>query len=180
MILADWRVTAAPYGLACALLGSMLAGCGVTNPIIPGGLGVKTGSAAAANAPVPTQRLSTTIEQSPPAPAAERTSAGASGESVLADLPSSPANIYLNFDQVPLPALIQALYADLLKKNVNIDPAVASRRDRLAMIRAACAEKAAGPLASVDIGVVGASRHAASATAASAMMTLKRCVRIIR
>ena len=127
MLAADWRVVAA---LVCTLLGGMLAGCQPTSPIFRGPLDVKTGSGAIVNAPSSTQRLSTTIEASPSVPSAERSVAGVSGEpSVLADLPTTPANIYLNFDQVPLPALIQAIYADVLKKNVNIDPAVASRRD---------------------------------------------------
>ena len=124
---ADWRVGAA---VLCAALYGLLAGCQAPGPLIPSGLGVKTGAGTVTNAPNTAQRLSTTVEASPSVPTAERSAAGARGEpSVLADLPSSPANIYLNFDQVPLPALIQAIYADVLKKNVNVDPAVAARRD---------------------------------------------------
>jgi general secretion pathway protein D len=39
------------------------------------------------------------------------------------------ADITLNFDQLPLPAFIQAVYAQALKKNISIDPAVTARKD---------------------------------------------------
>ena len=42
---------------------------------------------------------------------------------------AGPADIVLNFDQLPLPAFIQAVYASALKKTISIDAAVASRRD---------------------------------------------------
>ena len=42
---------------------------------------------------------------------------------------AGPADIILNFDQLPLPAFIQAVYATALKKTISLDPAVSSRRD---------------------------------------------------
>lgn len=42
---------------------------------------------------------------------------------------SAVADITLNFDQLPLPAFIQAVYATALKRNISIDPAVVARKD---------------------------------------------------
>ncbi len=42
---------------------------------------------------------------------------------------STAADITLNFDELPLPAFIQAVYATALKKNISIDPAVIARKD---------------------------------------------------
>ncbi len=39
------------------------------------------------------------------------------------------ADITLNFDQIPLPAFIQVVYATALKMNISIDPAVSARKD---------------------------------------------------
>ena len=39
------------------------------------------------------------------------------------------ANITLAFEQIPLPTFIQAVYGTILKKNINLDPAVAARQD---------------------------------------------------
>jgi len=39
------------------------------------------------------------------------------------------ANITLAFEQIPLPSFIQAVYGSTLKRNVNVDPAVAARQD---------------------------------------------------
>lgn len=46
-------------------------------------------------------------------------------------VPAAPqaADVTLNFDQLPLPAFIQAVYATALKRTVSIDPAVAARKD---------------------------------------------------
>jgi len=39
------------------------------------------------------------------------------------------ADIVISFEQVPLPSFIQAVYAGVLKKNVNLDPKVIERKD---------------------------------------------------
>lgn len=40
-----------------------------------------------------------------------------------------PSDIVLNFDQLPLPAFIQAVYATALKRTISIDPAISARKD---------------------------------------------------
>lgn len=44
-------------------------------------------------------------------------------------LPEGVADINLALEQVPLTTFIQVVYSEILKKNVNIDPAVMSRQD---------------------------------------------------
>jgi general secretion pathway protein D len=39
------------------------------------------------------------------------------------------ANVVLSFEQIPLPSFIQAVYAAILKKTVNLDPKVVERKD---------------------------------------------------
>ncbi len=46
---------------------------------------------------------------------------------------STVADITLNFDQLPLPAFIQAVYANALKKNISIDAAVMARKDLITL-----------------------------------------------
>jgi general secretion pathway protein D len=57
----------------------------------------------------------------------------------------------LNFDQLPLPAFIQAVYATALKRTISIDPAVSSRKDLVTLrggksLTASEAESTAGLL----------------------------------
>lgn len=44
-------------------------------------------------------------------------------------VPGTDAGIALNFDQMPLPAFVQLVYGEILKRNVQIDPKVAERKD---------------------------------------------------
>ncbi len=65
--------------------------------------------------------------------------------------PSGPADIVLNFDQLPLPAFIQAVYATALKRTISIDPAVSARKDLVTLrggksLTASEAESTAGLL----------------------------------
>jgi general secretion pathway protein D len=57
--------------------------------------------------------------------AASATNATAPG----APRPATAGDITLNFDQLALPAFIQAVYANAFKKTVSIDPAVIARKD---------------------------------------------------
>jgi general secretion pathway protein D len=72
--------------------------------------------------------LSTRISETPKPPAAERLQ---TGKPETAPIPSAAekADIVLSFEQIPLPSFIQAVYAAILKKNVNLDPKVVERQD---------------------------------------------------
>lgn len=69
------------------------------------------------------------IGETPKPPAPERLQAGQPAplpETVTAE---EKADIALSFEQLPLPNFIQVVYAEILKKNVNLDPKVVERRD---------------------------------------------------
>ena len=72
---------------------------------------------------------STRIGETPKPPTMERSQ---SAKPASTEGPSGvveKADIVLTFEQIPLPSFIQAVYAAILKKNVNLDPAVAARKD---------------------------------------------------
>ena len=74
--------------------------------------------------------LATRISEAPKPPPAERTQAGIPSTSSAA-IPATDdkPDITLSFEQIPLPNFIQVVYADILKKNVNLDPSVVARKD---------------------------------------------------
>ena len=83
----------------------------------------------------PSPPVQTTKAPTPPSPTA----------------PPGPADIVLNFDQLPLPAFIQAVYATALKRTISIDPAVSARKDLVTLrggksLTASEAESTAGLL----------------------------------
>ena len=114
---------------ASTLLATMLAGC-VTLPVIPPPLQVpeRTNTASAATAAGADGALeakrSLVLDNPSPPVAATKAPTPASAPPT-----GGPADIVLNFDQLPLPAFIQTVYASALKKTISIDAAVASRKD---------------------------------------------------
>ena len=114
---------------ASTLLATMLAGC-VTLPVIPPPLQVpeRTNTASAATAAGADGALeakrSLVLDNPSPPVAATKAPTPASAPPT-----AGPADIVLNFDQLPLPAFIQTVYASALKKTISIDAAVASRKD---------------------------------------------------
>ena len=119
------------------LTGALLvAGCATEKPMIPPSLDLpkkvleySTIQPGASMDAVP----STQITETPKLPPATRI------ESIRTPLPTAPgvaapaaaeeANITLAFEQIPLPSFIQMVYGTILKKNVNVDPAVVARQD---------------------------------------------------
>ncbi len=122
----------------CQLLAlpALLGACSSIQPIIPAALPVPGGDAHGAGQvvdkarpteltlsklPVPTDtpksKFAKEREQREEKVAAEIAAAG--GDEVAA----------LNLQQVPLPTFIQVVYAEVLKRNLNVDPAVLSRKD---------------------------------------------------
>lgn len=74
------------------------------------------------------RKLATRIGETPKPPAPERVQ---TGKQETAQVPSAAekADIVLSFEQIALPSFIQAVYAAILKRNVSLDAAVASRKD---------------------------------------------------
>jgi len=75
------------------------------------------------------REASTRISETPKPPAPELLLTG----KLAAPSPDAPvddkANITLSFEQIPLSSFIQVVYADILKKNVNVDPKIVERKD---------------------------------------------------
>lgn len=73
----------------------------------------------------------TTVETMPAPPAVEPGRPGARVPQPAAPRPAAerPGSFHLNFNQVPLTTLVQVVYADMLGRTVQIDPAVMQRRD---------------------------------------------------
>ena len=72
--------------------------------------------------------LSTQVDATPKPPPATKT------QTIKTPPPPTPAtveeaNITLAFEQIPLPSFIQIVYSSILKRNVNVDPAIMARQD---------------------------------------------------
>jgi general secretion pathway protein D len=117
------RIRASMRLLPMAIL---LGGC-ATSPVLPPPLElpdrpaqtVETAASIAAS-----RSIGVTQNPTPPMP-----SASTVAPSPSAARPAAAGDITLNFDQLALPAFIQAVYANGLKKTVSIDPAVSARKD---------------------------------------------------
>ena len=112
------------------LIAVLLAGC-ATDPVLPPTLDLPTRTDSKVVSPLlqggtSDQVRSTTTTANPSPPVLNVKPQPPVTPIVSA---SGAADITLNFDQLPLPAFIQAVYASALKKNISIDPAVMSRKD---------------------------------------------------
>ena len=124
-----------PLRYSALVLALMLIGC-ATDPLLPPALDVPTRQTSAptvGNTSAGTEAAgvtgavrNTTVTVNPPPPIAATKPQPAVTPIVPA---AGAADITLNFDQLPLPAFIQAVYAQALKKNISIDPAVTARKD---------------------------------------------------
>ncbi|OGA46072.1 MAG: hypothetical protein A3G25_20980 [Betaproteobacteria bacterium RIFCSPLOWO2_12_FULL_63_13] len=113
-------------------LGALLmAGCATERPMIPPPLDLpkkvleySTIQSGASREAAP----STQITETPKPPPATKS------ETIKRPPPKAPAaaeeaNITLAFEQIPLPSFIQMVYGTILKRNVNLDPAIVARQD---------------------------------------------------
>lgn len=104
----------------------VLAACAPLTPQIPAPLALPQPSASAPVAADSTQRSTTRITPGPVAPETKTVPLEVTAP------PAQPADevvAAVNLQQVALPTFIQVVYADVLKKNVSIDPAVLARQD---------------------------------------------------
>ncbi len=105
-----------------------LAGC-ATGPVIPEKLdlpGRTDARTTDGNVDLAKQQRVTEITNTPAPPMQTPVAKPAAATTPTGD---GAADITLNFDQIPLPAFIQVVYATALKKNISIDPAVSARKD---------------------------------------------------
>jgi general secretion pathway protein D len=69
------------------------------------------------------------ISDTPKPPAAERLQTGKPATSGASAATDDKANVTLSFEQIPLTSFIQVVFAEILKKNINLDARVAERKD---------------------------------------------------
>jgi general secretion pathway protein D len=114
------------------LTAALVSACTVpgTMPIVPAPL-VLTGNEIKPPAPAPDPvRAQTLIEKMPAPPAAAPTrTADAREAAAVAGATAAGEPVTINLEQVQLGTFAQLVFADLLKKNVNIDPQVLARKD---------------------------------------------------
>lgn len=140
---AFWR-----YALLSASV--VLSGCAPLAPIVPAPMGQAAPERAAAGLqgaqPQAADGLRVTdLPQAPtitPSKFSEKRSA--SDAKVSTDIAGRQSDEVgaINLQQVPLPNFVQVVYAEMLKRNVNIDPAVLARKD-LVTFRAPASQSAA-------------------------------------
>ncbi len=107
----------------------LLAGCATEQPMIPAPLDLPKRVQDYSSLPSAGSTASATqVSATPVPPPQGRTQAG-NPPPAAQPIANEQASINLSFEQVPLPTFIQTVYATLLKKNVNVDPAIVSRED---------------------------------------------------
>lgn len=114
--------------LTLAVLVAILSSCAVPPPRLPEKLAVPASPPdAPVSAGIALTKSTTLSERMPSLPEV------AAGKPPLPPVATPPlddkAEISLNFEQVPLTTFINVVYSELLKRPVNIDPALMSRRD---------------------------------------------------
>lgn len=122
---------------AAVMLWAMLAGC-AQPAIIPAPL-ERPAPTAGADSTLPASSTQSDLQQAslpvPPvaAPSRGATARQASDEQQArqgaAAAPASQEPTVVNLDQVALPVFIQVIYAEVLKRNVSLDPAVQTRKE---------------------------------------------------
>lgn len=109
----------------------LVAGCATEKPMLPAPLDLPKKVLEYSTIQSETSQdatHSTQIAETPKPPPATRT------ETIKLSAPKAhaaaeEANITLAFEQIPLPSFIQTVYGSILKRNINIDPAVVARQD---------------------------------------------------
>jgi general secretion pathway protein D len=128
---------------AFAFVAGLLGGCAHEH-LVPPPLDIPSredGSSAANNAPPDTLHGARFDPIAPP-PRAQRKESQLPVASNSTPVAKITSDISLNFDQMPLPAFVQLVYGEILKRNVQIDPKVSERKD-LVTLRAGTVQDAA-------------------------------------
>jgi len=114
------------------LVALLLAGCATEQRLIPPPLDLPGKIAENSTLHQENEQAreqATRISETPKPPAPELLLTG----KLAAPAPDAPAddkaNITLSFEQIPLSSFIQVVYADILKRNVTIDPTIVERKD---------------------------------------------------
>ena len=114
------------------LVALLLAGCATEQRLIPAPLDLP--GKVAENSTLhkeneQAREQATHISATPKPPMAELMLSGQLAAAAPAEPTEDKPAITLSFEQIPLSSFIQVVYADLLKKNVNVDPSIVARKD---------------------------------------------------
>ncbi len=124
-------------GSAALVLTTLLASCAQMPGIVPPPLARvdAEGPGVAALPPSPAAGSEMRVQELPRAPAAQpskyasaRAAADAKVQTAVQGSQGEEVGA-INLQQVPLPTFVQIVYAEMLKRNINIDPAVLARKD---------------------------------------------------
>lgn len=120
--------TLRPTTLAVGTLAALLAlsGCAPLVPTLPKPLPVASIAGDTSAKPEVTARETTRVSPGPKAPEVETPSLAVTAPVAQ---PTDEVVAAVNLQQVALPTFISVVYADVLKKNVSVDPAVTARPD---------------------------------------------------
>jgi general secretion pathway protein D len=114
------------------LLSLLLGACAAPQPIIPPRLDLPKKVAEQSTLQQESEQareLATRITATPKPPPPEKLQSGIVATPSAATAPDDKPSVTLSFEQIPLTSFIQVVYAEILKKNVNLDPKVAERKD---------------------------------------------------
>lgn len=112
-------------------LAFLVAGCATEKPMLPAPLDLPKKILEYSTIHSEMSRdaaYSTQISETPKPPPATKTET-IKPSPTQAPTVAEEANITLAFEQIPLPSFIQMVYGSILKKNINIDPAIVARQD---------------------------------------------------
>jgi general secretion pathway protein D len=110
-------------------LAALLSACAATDaPLVPPPLQLPPQPASAA-ASAATETVQTRITPLPVAPQAKPSAQAAGRDVAAAPALATGEPVSINLEQVTLGAFAQLVFGDMLKKNVNVDAQVASRKD---------------------------------------------------
>lgn len=119
-----------------AMVCLLLSACATEQPIIPAPLnlpGRVAEQSVLQHENEQARELATRITKTPELPESSRTQAGVATGKPAPVATNETADITLSFEQIPLISFIKVVFAEILKKNVNIDPQVTARKDLLTL-----------------------------------------------
>ncbi|MDP2199696.1 MAG: secretin N-terminal domain-containing protein [Sulfurimicrobium sp.] len=122
-----------PYWIAGVTGVLLLGACSTQQGFIPPPMLTPKELVPGAASALPAPARGPLVQDTPKPPPAARLRTGKEVPPAPQPVAAEEANITLMFDQLPLPTFIQVVYGNILKKNFNLDPQVASRSDMVTL-----------------------------------------------
>ncbi|MDO8890554.1 MAG: secretin N-terminal domain-containing protein [Sulfurimicrobium sp.] len=122
-----------PYWIAGVAGVLLLGACSTQQGLIPPPMLTPKELVPGAATALPAPARGPLVQDTPKPPPAARLRTGKEAPPAPQPAAAEEANVTLMFDQLPLPTFIQVVYGNILKKNFNLDPQVASRSDMVTL-----------------------------------------------